>query len=114
MARRPKRSRESADLDSVLDPRGSQVIASARRTIAMAMDDARDPVLTRARLVDVVPHPDASCLRIVVSAATDDVEAVRDALQRARSYLRAELAADLDRRRTPEIVFTIVPTEDEP
>ena len=110
MTPRPKRSRESAD--PVLDPRGSQVVVSAQRTLALAIDDARDPVLARARLVSVAPHPDASCLRLVVAAAAADVEPVREALARARSYLRGELADDLDRRRTPELVFTVVAEDD--
>ncbi len=113
MNRRPKRSRESADVSSSpFDPRGAQVLVSARRTLALALEDARDPVLARASLIDVVPHPDASCLRLVVSAASGDLEAVREALLRARSYLRSELATDLDRRRTPEITFTVVARED--
>jgi ribosome-binding factor A len=110
MTRRTKRSRESAG--SVLDPRGSQVVSSAQRTLALAIDDARDPVLSRSRLLSVAPHPDASCLRLVVSAKAADVALVRDALARARSYLRAELAADLDRRRTPELVFMVVAEDD--
>lgn len=110
MNRRSKRSRESAD--PVLDPRGSQVVHSARRTLALALEDARDPVLAHASLLDVAPHPDASCLRLVVSAPAADVDRVRDALTRAKSWLRGELAADLDRRRTPELVFTVVARED--
>ena len=110
MTRRPKRSSESAD---PTDFRGSQVLASARRTLALALEDARDPVLAQATLIDVAPHPDASCLRLVVSAPRADADAVREALARARSYLRAELAADLDRRRTPEVVFTVVAREDD-
>ena len=110
MNRRPKRGRESID---ALDPRGSQVVSSARRTLALALEDARDPALSRATLIEVAPHPDASCLRLVVSAAETDVDAVREALARARSYLRAELASDLDRRRTPGLVFTVVAREGE-
>jgi ribosome-binding factor A len=52
-------------------------------------------------------------LRLVVEAAAADVELVREALNRARSYFRAELAADLDRRRTPELVFMVVAKDDD-
>lgn len=113
MTRRDKRARERADVpDPVLDPRGAQVLVSARRTLALALEDARDPVLARVALLEVAPHPDASCLRLVVRAPRDVVDEVRAALARAKGYLRAELATDLDRRRTPELTFTIVPADE--
>lgn len=115
MTRRHERRRERAlPSDPALDPRGAQLLTSARRTLALALEDARDPVLARASLLDVAPHPDASCLRLVVAASAPDVEAVRAALTRAKSYLRSELAGDLDRRRTPELVFTVVPRDEDP
>jgi ribosome-binding factor A len=111
MKRHSKRSHE-ASVDGQSDPRGAQVLHSARQTLALALEDARDPVLARASLLDVAPHPDASCLRLVVSADASELDATRDALARAKSWLRSELAADLDRRRTPELVFTVVARED--
>lgn len=107
MKHRTKRS-HGASREPAPDAHGAQILHSARQTLALALEDARDPVLTRASLVDVLPHPDASCLRLVLSTEAADVEATREALARAKGWLRGELATDLDRRRTPELVFTVV------
>lgn len=75
----------------------------------MAIGAAIDPRLRDVTLMDVTPHPDTSCLRVVVSAPADHIEFTRHALNDAASYLRRELAADIRRRRAPELVFSIVP-----
>lgn len=113
MTRRPRDRHSRADAVPFHDHRLDQILSAARRTLALALEDAADPTLSHAALLDVVPHPDASCLRLVVSVPDEALaDAVQGALVRARGYLRAELAADLDRRRTPELVFTVVAGEE--
>jgi ribosome-binding factor A len=65
-----------------------------------------------AAILDVVPHPDASCLLVAVIAPDAELDAVRAALSESRSWLRREVAAEITRSRAPELVFRVVAAGD--
>jgi ribosome-binding factor A len=66
--------------------------------------------LTTATVVEVRPAPDTARLAVLVQPAPgDDPWAVREALERDRGRLRAEIARALQRKRTPDLVFEVVP-----
>lgn len=92
------------------DRKLKQLAREAYRVLSHALGALADPRLESAFLVDVRPAPDAGRLAAQVSAGglatVSDVEA---ALEAARGHLRGELAAALARKRTPELVFEVVP-----
>lgn len=79
----------------------------------MALASATDPRLLDASLRDVVPHPDASCLLLVVTAPAGTATEVHAALRDAQPYLRRELAVEVNRKRAPELAFAVVPVLEE-
>jgi ribosome-binding factor A len=91
------------------------VCAQARRAIEFALGvECRDPVLTELRVMAVTPEPTVRRLRVWLLAPWGAEESLRaDALDRlsaARGFLRAHVAAGIHRKRTPELVFELVPT----
>lgn len=92
------------------DRKLKQLAREAYRVLSQALGALVDPRLESAFLVDVRPAPDAGRLAAQVSAGSlatvSDVEA---ALEAARGHLRGELASALARKRTPELVFEVVP-----
>ena len=87
----------------------AQLVREASRVLAQALSTLDDPHLAGVHVLEVRPHPDASCLAVCVSAGATAPADVRAALERARGMLRDDLAAALARRRTPALVFEVVP-----
>jgi ribosome-binding factor A len=72
--------------------------------------DLDDPLLALAMIVEVVPAPDASRLAVRLRlSAPHDAHEVRARLERAKGLLRGEVALALQRKRTPDLVFEVVP-----
>lgn len=93
--------------------RSRQLCAQARDALALALAGARDERLHDASILDVLPHPDASCLLVAVIAPEAVVDEVRAALSEGRSWLRREVASEIHRSRAPELVFRVVASLDE-
>ena len=74
----------------------------------------RDEVLQSLYVADVEPAPDASRLAVTLEVAeaalvdTALVDGVHARLALVAGLLRAEVAASIHRRRTPELVFRVV------
>jgi len=96
-----------ARIDRKLGPLCREV----ERTLAFALADARDPRLRDLTVIAVIPAPDASRLEIAVTTGPEGCapDELLTALTLARGSLRAELARALQRKRTPEIAFVVVP-----
>lgn len=91
--------------DRKLDPLSAQ-IADA---IAMALATASDPVLRDLTVATVEPRRGAASFRVVLAAAPGDELAIAaDHAARAVGYLRAEVAAAIQRRRTPDLVVDVI------
>jgi ribosome-binding factor A len=75
-----------------------------------------DPLLERISVVSVVPAPDSSRLLVTVTVDSDDeiVEAdeVIESMKRIRPELRREIAQEISRKKTPELVFDLAPRLD--
>lgn len=95
------------------DPRTKKLCSQALQALSLALASATDPRLIDASIRDVVPHPDASCLLLVVTAPAGQATGVHAALRDAQPYLRRELAVEVHRKRAPELVFAVVPTLEE-
>jgi ribosome-binding factor A len=72
--------------------------------------ESRDPILESVSVLDVRPAPDGSRLAVQVSVAPGvDPAGVLAGLQRRKGYLRAEIASAIQRKRTPELAFEVLP-----
>jgi ribosome-binding factor A len=68
-----------------------------------------DECLQGLTVESVEPAPNSSRLRVTVAVPQSaDVQAVKQALQRAAGMLRAEVAAAIHRKRTPELICRVV------
>ena len=102
---RPKRSAFPPNSD----PRTLRLCSEAREAISLALATVDDPRLEDTYVLAVRPHPDASCLLVVVAAPERDVAKVKEALTAAQPRLRGELAGAIERKRVPDLAFTVLP-----
>ena len=94
-----------------------QLCKEVERTLAYALPTYGDAVVRDLIIVSVEPAPDASRLLVTLAPSTpltEEVAAVRERVQRLRGLLRAEIGAAVQRKRTPELTFQIVPPPDPP
>ena len=74
----------------------------------MARGEFRDPVLASAHVTvtEVRPSPDLKNATVFVTPlGGEDADAVVKALERARGYLRAQIATKLEAKFTPDLSF---------
>ena len=96
-------------MTSRTDHKDRQICRQVFDALTYALAEVDDPVIDELVLVSVDPAPDASRVLVTLVPATDDID-VDDALARIHEIageLRAEVAAEVNRRRVPELVFRI-------
>ena len=86
------------------------------RTLALVLDgESGDPVLRDLLVASVVPAPNSSRLLVTVSPApgADDLDqaTVAGHLERARGWLRSEVAGAINRRKAPDLAFRFIPPD---
>lgn len=121
MGKREKR-RAGGPLPGGIDPSGfvrstrdhraerktRQLCREVRDVLSLALSTLDDEALEGAWVADVLPGADASQLRVIVIApGRSDPDAAYDALRRAASLLRAEMAQAIARKRTPQLTFEL-------
>lgn len=100
------------------DPRKvHQLCAQVREILSLALAErCTDPLLERICLISVSPAPDSSRLLVTVALEPDDevvdAEVVMDCLKRLRPELRHEIAMEISRKKTPDLVFDLAPQLD--
>ena len=99
----------------VFDRKAAQVCREALRTITETLSASADPLLSSLTVLAVEPAPDASRLMVVVGlpptrpgGPSNPADVVAHLAER-RGLLRADLAASLQRKRTPELTFFVLP-----
>jgi ribosome-binding factor A len=91
----------------------AQLCAAVRETLSLALAQSTDDLLLSLFVTDVVPAPDATRLAVHLEASPGvDLEDVRAALDRVGGRLRAEVAASINRRKTPALFFDVRPSGD--
>ena len=86
-----------------------QVCRQVFDALSYALAELDDPVIAELALIAVDPAPDASRVLVTLAPGRSDVD-FDDALERVRQVapeLRAEVAAEFNRRRIPELTFRI-------
>ena len=98
---------------SSADPKSLQLCEQARRALEFAFAcECRDAVLSDLAVIGVMPDPSVRRLRVWLRGPVDmDEETHHRVVQRlaaARGFLRAQVAAAIHRRRTPELAFELL------
>jgi ribosome-binding factor A len=92
-----------------------QLCAQVERALVLTLaGDCQNPILNNLDVYDVTPAPDASRLLVRVCcrfASLDELAAAYDALTRAKGLMRSAVAAELNRKRTPELSFVVIAPE---
>jgi ribosome-binding factor A len=86
-----------------------QLCAQVREALYWVLGSAAgDESLAELQVVAVEPLPDASRLLVTLAAVTDaEVEQAVIRVPRAAKAIRAEIAASINRRKAPELVFRV-------
>ena len=87
-----------------------QLCRQVARTLGEALAGCADEVLRDLHVVGVVPAVGGGRLLVTLAASRPDGRA-ESHLARAYGLLRSEVAAAINRRRTPELVFRVVGAE---
>jgi len=93
-------------------PRGHKDLQVCRQVfdaLTYALAELDDPVIDQLVLVSVTPAPSAARVQVnlVPAHAGVDREAALVQLSKVAAGLRAEVAAELTRRRVPELAFHV-------
>ncbi|HEY0192795.1 MAG TPA: hypothetical protein VGC42_16865 [Kofleriaceae bacterium] len=86
-----------------------QVCRQVFDALSLAMGELDDPLIVELVLESVTPAPNASRVQInlMPARAGIDREAALAALAKVTPELRAQVAAELTRKRVPELVFQL-------
>ena len=86
--------------------------------LTYALADIDDPIVDDLALASVVPAPNSSRVLVTLVAMRpdidSDVESVLASVREHADELREEVAAEITRRRVPELVFRVVPRDQVP
>jgi ribosome-binding factor A len=92
------------------DTKALQLCRQVQRRLDLALAELDDPVLQGLWVQSVVQEPGGRAL--LVEVVVPDLAAVAPTLARldaARGHLRSEVAAAINRKRTPHLQFVVVP-----
>ena len=95
----------------------AQLCAQVEETVSFALGDAADERLRDLTVRSVAPCPDGA--RLLVAVATSQpldlgsLEGLHAALDSARPWLRQQVAAEIHRKRTPDLAFQVLPPWEE-
>ena len=90
-----------------------QLCAQVAETLHLVLLDSKDDDLRDLMVLDVIPISGAGTLLVRVSYSVQqngDLPRVQQKLFDSAKALRQEVAASITRRRTPELLFQVVPS----
>ena len=81
--------------------------------LTYALAELDDPMIEELVLVSVVPAPTAARVQVILTPTRDnsDLDAALARLREVADELREEVAAEVNRRRVPDLVFRIEPID---
>jgi len=81
--------------------------------ISLSLGDSADSRLHDVLVESVVPTPDGARLLVLVKptgeATPEQLDELYVALEGARGWLRAQVAGEIHRKRTPDLQFRVLP-----
>jgi len=106
-----RRSREASS--NRKDRKVAQLCAQVAEVVSLALGDSEDERLQQLVVDSVVAGPDGTRLVVRVvpgrQADIEEMELVYAALERARPWLKQQVAAEIHRKRAPELAFQVLP-----
>jgi ribosome-binding factor A len=87
-----------------------QLCRQVEQTLHLALAGCADPILQELLILHVQPFPDSSRMLVSVQAESEPM-VVQERLRAAAGILRREVAAGIYRRKTPELIFQVIPTQ---
>lgn len=96
--------------------KAQQLCAQVRETLDFVLAEyCNDPLLGCLSIREVTPAPNAARLLVTLVIDPDavdlDPKAAIDALRAMRGTFRHEIAQEINRKKTPELAFELLPTE---
>ena len=87
-----------------------QLCKQIMKTLNYAFCESEDDVVRNLSVLEVKPAPDESRLLVIVGCMENVCEPgeVEDHLQKESAKLRMEVAADIHRKKVPELVFQFI------
>ncbi len=90
--------------------KAAQLCSQVREALSLALAAVEDDVLLDLFVLDVTPAPDSGRLRVTVDVdGGHDHAHVLGRLDRHMGALRAEVASAIHRKKTPTLVFEVLP-----
>lgn len=86
-----------------------QVCRQVADAVGWYLADVDDPLLSGLLVIDAVPAPSAARVLVTLAPATGEVDAAEASRRLAdvKDEVREEVAAEVHRRRAPELVFRV-------
>jgi ribosome-binding factor A len=95
------------------DRKLAQLCAQVEEVVGLALGDSVDERLRQLTVQSVVPGPDGGrlvvCVRTFAATSLDELDAIYVALEGARAWLRRQVAAEIHRKRAPDLAFRVLP-----
>lgn len=97
------------------DRKVQQICKEVERTLGYALGSCGDPLLGELTVMAVEPAPDASRLLVSLYASRAGLDAreLIERLDKVKARFREEVAAVLQRKRTPELSFRLAAPEEQ-
>jgi ribosome-binding factor A len=109
----PRRLKKERQIDD-RSLRDRRLCAEVKRCLDLVVPEALQQMKIASReVVSVTPSPDASRLQVLVSVNREDMAAARAALMKMKGRFRDEAALCVQRKRAPDLVFTVCASEEE-
>lgn len=86
-----------------------QVCRQVADAVGWYLADADDPLLSGLMVIDAAPAPSAARVLVILAPGSGEVDAA-EAMRRlaeVKDEVREEVAAEVTRRRAPELVFRV-------
>lgn len=88
-----------------------QVCRQVFDALSLALSELNDPILEELILESVTPAPNATRVQVLFVPSRDgvDLDAAKARLEEIAGDLRMEVAAEVTRKKAPELAFVVVP-----
>jgi ribosome-binding factor A len=106
--------RSTSKLTARKSHKQQQLCSQVAQAISLSLGDSTDHRLHDLVVQSVVPAPDGSRLLVIVAPSEavglDSLDEILGTLEGAHAWLRRQVAAEIRRKRAPDLVFQVLPS----